>query len=372
MTVKSGLHIEGASKTFGTTLALAPLELQVKPGEFLTVLGPSGCGKSTLLRLLAGLERPDTGRIEIAGEDVTAQPANLRDVALVFQLFTLYPHLSVLDNVTFPLRAQGMPAENANALAQKWLERFGVGHLAQRRPAGINGGDRQKIAMARALVRSPKLFLFDEPLSALDPGAREALWEIVRNDLAERKATCLLVTHDQTEAMALGDRVAVMRLGQLEQCDTPDALYDKPANLFVADFVGMPGMNLLTGKRSGEWVTLKDLPMRIRVTQDIKNRLTAAPGEMACTLGIRPEWVAVTETGAAVIAEHLAYLGSAALLEMRVGTAPLRAWLPAGVKIARHEKVRVQLMASACRFFDPTTGELLPWRALEVQCLPGA
>jgi ABC-type sugar transport system ATPase subunit len=372
MTVSQDMRIEGVGKVFGTTLALAPLDLQVKAGEFLAVLGPSGCGKSTLMRLLAGLERPDTGRIEIAGEDVTHKPAYMRDVAMVFQLFTLYPHLSVIDNVTFPLRAQGMPADTANPLAQRWLDRFEVGHLSKRRPAGISGGDRQKIAMARALVRSPRLFLFDEPLSALDPGAREALWEAVRKDLADRKATCLLVTHDQTEAMALGDRIAVLREGRLEQCDTPDTLYDKPANRFVADFVGMPGMNLLSGKRLGEWVTLNDLPMRLRVTQGIKDRLTMPQGEVPCTLGLRPEWVAVAEAGAQVEVEHMACLGSANLLEMRVRNAPLRAWLPAGVKLSRKDKVRVQFMASACRFFDNASGELLPWRALEVQCLPGA
>ncbi len=365
---------QGIAKTFDGRLALAPMDLDIKSGEFLVTLGPSGCGKSTLMRILAGLEKPDLGTVTLAGEDVTTWLPHQRDVAMVFQLFTLYPHLHVLSNVTFPLRAQGVSESEANRLAMAWLDRFEIGHLAKSRPRELSGGDRQKIAMARALVRRPKLFLFDEPLSALDPATRETVWEWIRRDLKARQATCLLVTHDQIEAMTLGDRIAVMREGRLEQCDLPQSLYDKPANLFVADFVGTPGMNLLPAMRQGEWVTLQGLGMRLRVTEGLtalRGRHAQAAGEIPCTVGIRPEWVLVGDSGASLVVEHTAALGAANLLEMRFGDKPLRSWLPAGVKLMRGEAVRVQVMPSACRFFDGATSELLPWRAVEVKCPPG-
>jgi ABC-type sugar transport system ATPase subunit len=366
------IQIQGLAKAFATKIALAPLDLSVKKGEFLAVLGPSGCGKTTLMRLLAGLEKPDLGTIVLDGQDVTALPAFQRDVALVFQMFTLYPHLSVIDNVTFPLRAQGVSASQAIQMARPWLDRMEVGHLALARPQGLSGGDRQKIAMARAMVRQPKLFLFDEPLSALDPGSREAMWGIVRKDLSDRGATCLLVTHDQSEAMALGDRLAVMRASHLEQCDKSQNVYDAPANLFVADFVGTPGMNLLPARRKGDWVTFDGLPMRIRISDGLPGRQTLAVGDMPCVVGIRPEWVAIGEDGVPVTVEHTAYLGAANLLEMRVGKTPVRSWLPAGVHFKRGERVHMQWMPSACRFFETKSGELQPWRALEVACPAGA
>jgi len=364
-------RLEGVAKTFGKTLALAPLDLEIRRGEFLTVLGPSGCGKSTLMRLLAGLEFPDIGSLWQGGKDVTRLSADHRDVALVFQLFTLYPHLTVLDNVTFPLRARGMAASEAEGLALHWLRFFEVDHFSRLKPKGLSQGDRQKIAMARALVRQAGLFLFDEPFSALDPGTRESLWERVRMELAARGATAILVTHDQTEAMALGDRLAVMRRGQLQQCDTPAKVYERPANVFVADFVGRPGMNLLSARKFGEWVQVDELAMRMRVSEGVAGLLKQGREMDHCLVGIRPEWVVIADGGVPLPVEHVAALGPANLLELRLGNGLVRSWLPSGVKKNRGESVPIQWMASACRFFDGETGELLSWKALEVECLPG-
>jgi ABC-type sugar transport system ATPase subunit len=366
------LECLGLEKAFGSHVALAPLDLKVNAGEFLTILGPSGCGKTTLMRLLAGLEKPDAGRIRFGNVDVTELPTAQRDIALVFQLFTLYPHLHALDNLTFSLQAQGISKTDAAARAKEWLDRFRMGHLAKRRPQTMSASERQILSLCRALIRQPKLLLFDEPLSSLDASIRRDVWKGIRYELGQRGATTLFVTHDQEEAMAIGDRVAIMRDGKLEQCDIPHVLYDQPANLFVADFLGEPGMNLFPAMRRGEWVQLKSLAIRVKVHEGRKSPRKNQSVEKPCILGIRPEWVAISDTGAPVMVDHTAYLGSESLLHMRANGHPIRAWLPAGVRFNAKTTVHVNFMASACHCFDATTGERLPWRTLEVQCQPGA
>jgi ABC-type sugar transport system ATPase subunit len=225
--------------------AIHEMDLQVADGEFLVLVGPSGCGKSTLLRLIAGLDTPDSGRIVIDDTDVTALPPQARDLAMVFQSYALYPHMSVHENLAYGLRVRGADAGTVARQVRAAAESLGLDHLLERRPAQLSGGQRQRVALGRAIVRHPKAFLLDEPLSNLDPGLRAQARAELRRLHRTLGATIVHVTHDQEEAMTLGDRIAIMRDGRIEQVDTPAAVYAVPANTFVARFIGAPAMNLL-------------------------------------------------------------------------------------------------------------------------------
>ncbi|MGE0593881.1 MAG: ABC transporter ATP-binding protein [Vicinamibacterales bacterium] len=242
----AAVTLEGLTKVFANGhVAVRDVSLSLDDGEFLVLVGPSGCGKSTLLRLLAGLEDATSGRVCIGGLDVTGQPPQARDVAMVFQHYALYPHMSVRDNLSYGLRTRGASRETIAQRVAAVEEALGLEGLLDRRPAALSGGQRQRVALGRAMVREPQVFLFDEPLSNLDPALRaRARAELQR--LHRRLGTTIVhVTHDQEEAMTLGSRIAVMREGRLEQLGPPQALYDTPATAFVAGFVGSPAMNLL-------------------------------------------------------------------------------------------------------------------------------
>jgi multiple sugar transport system ATP-binding protein len=240
----AGIRFDGVSKLFDAVVALDDLSLEVADGEFLVLLGPSGCGKSTALRMVAGLERPTSGTISIGDRVVNDLAPVDRDIAMVFQNYALYPHKSVGQNIEFPLKSRGVPRAARAGLVRSAAETVGLLDLLDRRPRQLSGGQRQRVALARAIVRQPAAFLMDEPLSNLDAKLRaETRAELVA--LHQRlQTTFLYVTHDQVEAMTMGDRVAVMSEGRLQQVDTPAALYALPRNIFVAAFVGTPGMNL--------------------------------------------------------------------------------------------------------------------------------
>ncbi len=250
------LAFEGVTKAWDGTNALSSLSLEVGSGELVTVLGPSGSGKSTALRVAAGLETPDAGVVRIGGRDVTATPPSERGVAMVFQSFALFPHLSARDNIAFGLRARGMSRDDAGRRARELAGPLGLDGLLGRRPAQLSGGERQRVALARALAGRPEVLLLDEPLSNLDARAAPADARLraearaeIRRVHAATGITALYVTHDQDEALALGERVAVLNRGQLQQIGTPDEVYDRPANRFVASFVGEPPMNLVEAGR---------------------------------------------------------------------------------------------------------------------------
>ena len=248
----SPIQIEQVSKTYATGhAAIRNVTLAAAGGEFLVLVGPSGSGKSTLLRLIAGLERPTTGRIMIGGVDVTDDPPQSRDLAMVFQSYALYPHMSVRDNLAYGLKVRGTSRSLAARKVADVAEALGIHALLDRRPAQLSGGERQRVALGRAMVREPKAFLLDEPLSNLDPSLRAHARAELRQLHQRLGATIVYVTHDQEEAMTLGDRVAVMRDGSLEQVAPPLELYARPINTFVAGFIGAPSMNLLPAAMIG-------------------------------------------------------------------------------------------------------------------------
>ncbi|HKX73841.1 MAG TPA: ABC transporter ATP-binding protein [Acidimicrobiia bacterium] len=239
------VEVRGLKKKFGEVVAVDGVDLRSEEGEFLVLLGPSGCGKTTLLRMIAGLEQPTEGEVLLGGEDVSRLPPRARRIAMVFQSYALYPHMTVANNIAFPLKAQGMePSERVEKV--RWAaELFGIERLLGRRPRQLSGGERQRVALARALVREPSVFLLDEPLSNLDAKLRAA----ARDDLMEFQRrigiTTIYVTHDQVEAMGMGDRIAVMDQGRVRQLGTPEHVYHYPEDTFVARFLGSPPMNLL-------------------------------------------------------------------------------------------------------------------------------
>jgi multiple sugar transport system ATP-binding protein len=272
--------LDHVSKRFGgDVIAVDSVSLEIASGEFLVLVGPSGCGKSTLLRMIAGLEEVTEGSIMIGGRDVTELPPRSRDIAMVFQTYALYPHMSVRDNLGYGLKVRGTPKPEARKRVEEVAELLGLEAMLDRRPAALSGGQRQRVAMGRAIVREPKAFLMDEPLSNLDAKLRVSMRGQLSALHARLATTTIYVTHDQVEAMTLGHRVAVMRDGHILQVDTPQALYASPVNLFVAAFIGSPAMNLVEADLSHDSVSFAGY------------RLPARPpveGERLI-VGIRPE-----------------------------------------------------------------------------------
>ncbi|MFV1491993.1 ABC transporter ATP-binding protein [Phaeobacter sp. JH18-32] len=278
------IKLERVTKRFGSVEVIPPLDLTIEDGEFTVFVGPSGCGKSTLLRLIAGLEDITTGTIRIDGQDATDIPPAKRGLAMVFQSYALYPHMTVRKNIAFPMKMAGIPADEQKRRIENAAAALNLTNYLDRRPGQLSGGQRQRVAIGRAIVREPAAFLFDEPLSNLDAALRVGM-RLEISELHKRLATTMVyVTHDQVEAMTMADKIVVLNAGVIEQVGSPLELYRAPRNVFVAGFIGSPRMNLLTGP--------------------------AAAAQDAATIGIRPEHIAISETkgsweGTIGVSEHL-------------------------------------------------------------------
>lgn len=284
------IELQQVEKRFGDLHAVKPLDLIIHDGEFLVLLGPSGCGKTTTLRMISGLEAVSGGKILLDGHNVTWKHPSERDIAFVFQFYALYPHLTARQNIAFPLQAQGESKETIEQRVGDVVKLLRIQHLLNERPGKLSGGDQQRVALARALVRRPAAFLMDEPLGALDAEFRETMRaEIKRLHILEH-ATTVYVTHDQIEAMAMGDRIVVMSEAEIQQVGTPAEIYSKPANLFVARFIGSPGMNLIKGAYTDGTIRMPGADNQYHVAADWKKPLQRAlGGEGDVILGFRPE-----------------------------------------------------------------------------------
>ena len=285
------LHLRNLSKRFGEHLAVDIPELTIRAGEFFTFVGPSGCGKSTTLNLIAGLEHPTTGTLELDGRRLNELPPHRRDVAFVFQSYALYPHRTVYQNLAFPLELARRPRAEIRRRVEEAAARLNLTPLLEKHPRHLSGGERQRVALGRALVRQPQLFLFDEPLSNLDTPLRAQMRKELRRLHQQLGTTFIYVTHDQEEALSLSDRIAVMRAGLIQQCDPPRRIYDHPANTFVASFFGSPPINYLRAAlASGAGATwLRVGEQRLRV-EGLAPEILAAG---TVTVGIRPEHIRV-------------------------------------------------------------------------------
>jgi multiple sugar transport system ATP-binding protein len=338
----ASVQLQGVGKTYPNGhVAAQGLDLEIKDGEFMVLVGPSGCGKSTALRMIAGLETPTVGRILIGDKDVTALPPQERDIAMVFQTYALYPHMTVRQNLAFGLRMRGAGREVMDRRVEEAARALALEPVLGRKPAQLSGGQRQRVALGRAIVREPKVFLFDEPLSNLDAKLRvETRAELAR--LHRRLgATVVYVTHDQEEAMTLGSRVAVMRDGFLQQVAPPMELYRRPANRFVAGFVGSPGMNFLPG-----------------------STLPGPSGSDRTTLGIRPHDVTIVSRGAGDLDAWVDVVeprGSELLVYLRIGAAgdgsELRVVAPPEQAIEAEQVVGVRFDKARLHWFEGDGGK---------------
>ncbi|MFZ0529658.1 MAG: sn-glycerol-3-phosphate ABC transporter ATP-binding protein UgpC [Propionicimonas sp.] len=285
--------------------AVDKLSLEIGDGEFMVLVGPSGCGKSTSLRMLAGLEEVNAGKILIGDRDVTDLPPKDRDIAMVFQNYALYPHMTVADNMGFALKMAGVPKAERDTRVLEAAHLLGLESFLGRKPKALSGGQRQRVAMGRAIVRQPQVFLMDEPLSNLDAKLRVSTRTQIAALQTRLGVTTVYVTHDQVEAMTMGDRVAVMKDGLLQQVDSPLTLYDRPKNLFVAGFIGSPAMNLMTGKIVEGGVQIGDFV--VPVPREV---LAKAGGEQSLVLGIRPENFRIAEEGIGLDVDVVEELGA--------------------------------------------------------------
>jgi multiple sugar transport system ATP-binding protein len=351
------IKLEQVAKSFGTFAAVKGVSFTVDHGSFFVILGPSGCGKTTSLRMIAGLELPTAGRILLDGEDVTALRASARDIAFVFQLFALYPHMDVRQNIGFPLRCQNVPKAQIKKSVEEAARLLRIDHLLDRRVGGLSGGDRQRVALGRAIVRRPKAFLMDEPLGALDSEFRHLMCGELRELHDRIDATSIYITHDQLEAMAMADRIAIMNQGRVEQIGTPQQIYDRPKTMFVADFIGAPPMSFLnvqTALRQGDRV------IRIDGAQVEMPELFEARPEGKFALGVRPENVSFADSsqlrGRVIGAE---YLGTTQIVTVTTAGGQVKARLPSGKPVRIGETVGLNLRRDKLSLFDAASGQVL-------------
>jgi len=348
------IKFQNVSKSFGDTCVVDDLSLEINDGEFVVLLGPSGCGKTTTLRMLAGLETVTSGDIYIDAERINNVPTQRRDLAMVFQSYALYPHMTIAENIGYPLRVRKIEKEERARRVNRVAAMLEIESLLQRKPRQLSGGERQRVALARAIVREPRAYLMDEPLSNLDARLRVQMRGELKRLQHQLCTTTIYVTHDQAEAMTLASRVAVMKKGQLQQFDTPMNIYNHPVNRFVAEFVGSPSMNFIDGEiADGTFVSDS---LRVRLIPDQVKRLS---GESRLTMGIRPEHVQVlTAPQDGTIAANVyvtELMGNETFVFLSLGANRLIARAPADFRADLESKVWLRLAMEKAHFFDPKT-----------------
>lgn len=353
-------------KKFGDFTAVKNLDLTVRDKEFLVLLGPSGCGKTTTLRSISGLEIPTEGQILLDGEDVTKKRASQRDIAFVFQLYALYPHLTVYGNIAFPLKTQKVDKATIDAEVKKIAELLQITHILLKRPKALAGGDMQRVALGRALVRKPKAFLLDEPIGTLDAQFREEMRTELKRLHVDVEATTVYVTHDQVEAMAMGDRIAVMNEGVLQQVGEPHEVYSNPANLFVANFIGSPGMNFLDCRMIKTQNTQITLQMNtdgsiITLPGELQHRFIAQAENQDLVLGARPEDVILCDehtTGALEVRVFvIENMGAHHIVDVKYGEEVIRVRTLPTVRPNIGERLFIRFDMERIRLFDKHTEE---------------
>ena len=357
------LSIRNIRKTFGTVEVLKGIDIEVEAGEFLILVGPSGCGKSTLLNMIAGLDHPTQGSIHIGERDVTHLPSKDRDIAMVFQSYALYPNMNVAQNIAFGLEMRKVPKAQREAAVQRVATMLQIGHLLDRKPGALSGGQRQRVAMGRALARDPKLFLFDEPLSNLDAKLRVEMRAEIKLLHQRTHTTTVYVTHDQVEAMTLGDRIAVMKEGVVQQLGCPADIYTRPATRFVAEFIGSPVMNFITAQVRGGHPLAGGLVLE---TTPGQARALAALEGCELHLGLRPEAIglyAADGAGTAGLQGTVTMVeptGPETYVSVQTAVGSLTARVPGPVAHAVGETVQLRWSPAALHGFDTRNGQRLP------------
>jgi len=341
------VEMQGIVKQHGTTTVLHGIDLAIEPGEFFVLLGPSGSGKTTTLRILAGLEAVNAGRVLMDGADVTSTEPGARDVAMVFQSYALYPHMTVEQNVGFPLKMVGTPRGQIVEAVAGAAAKVGIGHLLQRTPGQLSGGQQQRVALARAIVRQPRLFLLDEPLSNLDAKLRLETRLELRKLQRSLGITTVYVTHDQEEAMTLADRVAVFMDGRIVQVGTPREIFDKPTTVDVAGFIGTPPMNLLPGEWEGRAVTVAGSTLAV-------SSPSASP--RAVTLGVRPADLRIGEGGLPAVVERIEDLGDSTIVNLVVDGRLVKLKTDEIEPVREGETVFVAFAPEDAHLFDAASG----------------
>ena len=351
-----GIDLQEVSKQYGNVTVVDGVPLRITDGEFVVLLGPSGCGKTTTLRMIAGLEQMSSGDILIDGQRVNDLPPQKRDVAMVFQSYALYPHMTVAENIAYPLRVRKLPAAEIAAQVKQTAAMLEIEPLLARRPRELSGGERQRVALARAIVRHPKAFLMDEPLSNLDAKLRLQMRGELKRLQHELATTTVYVTHDQAEAMTLGHRVAVMNKGKLQQFDTPLDIYNRPANRFVAEFVGSPSMNLVDGEIDSAAKTFKANDGELQLAH-----IPVGSKIGPVTFGMRPENIEVSATQregwwqATVYVTEL--MGSETFVIVEIGKQKIIARAASDFRAETGSSVWVDFDFRKAHWFNQETGE---------------
>ncbi|MBH2846243.1 sn-glycerol-3-phosphate ABC transporter ATP-binding protein UgpC [Serratia marcescens] len=349
----SDITLDGVTKVYGkSNTVIPPCSLTLPAGQFTVILGPSGCGKSTLLRMIAGLESVSSGTISIGGMEVQDKEPKDRGCAMVFQNYALYPHMSVARNIGYSLKVMGLPKSEIDSRVRTVAEAMSLSDYLDRQPHELSGGQRQRVAIGRAIVREPAVLLFDEPLSNLDAQLRNDM-RIELAGLHRRiNATSVFVTHDQVEAMTLADQILILNKGAVEQFAPPDDIYNRPASVFVAEFIGSPAMNIFE---------VENADGNILAGEQVLGRFSSASEVRRVRMGIRPEDILLDENGKQTFTIlHREDLGSHSILHgMISGDIPLRVVTPFGMKLPETRQLNITLPVSKCHFFDDESGKNL-------------